>query len=59
MPVVGTPGFQDGVQIPTVSLLDSYYHKALAFSWVGCKVQEMRADSTGSAQALLNSVTGN
>lgn len=44
MPVVGTPGFQDGVQIPAVSLLDSY--KALAFSWVGCKGQEMRADST-------------
>lgn len=45
MPVVGTPGFQDGVQIPAVSLLDSY-HKALAFSWVGCKSQEMGADST-------------
>lgn len=42
MPVVGTPGFQDGVQIPAVSLLDSY-HKALAFSWVGCKGQEMAA----------------
>lgn len=41
MPVVGTPGFQDGVQIPAVSLLDSY-HKALAFPWVGCKIQESR-----------------
>lgn len=30
MLVVGTPGFQDGVQIPAVSLLDNY-QKALAF----------------------------
>lgn len=57
MPVVGTPGFQDGVQIPAVSLLDSY--KALAFPW-GWGARFRRADSTMiSAQPLLNSVTGN
>lgn len=57
MPVVGTPGFQDGVQIPAVSLLDSY-HKALAFSWVGCKGQEMSADSTVDLCPACNSDSG-
>lgn len=57
MPVVGTPGFQDGVQIPAVSLLDSY-HKALAFPW-GWGARFRRADSTMISAQPLNSVTGN
>lgn len=32
MLVVGTPGFQDGVQIPAASLLDSVFRTLLALS---------------------------
>lgn len=50
--VAGTPGFQDGVQVPAVSLLDSYIMRPLHFSWRVLKALGMVADITGTLPSL-------